>query len=90
MVLITESGTATSLAWWASLRVDGKSVVVATFSKTDSSLVVAARPSEAEAKAMFNAINQRILLKARTFDARGWSNSTRSQAPDDSAESRGE
>jgi hypothetical protein len=70
MVIITESGTATSLGWWASLRVEGKSVVVTTSSETDSLLVVAAFPSEAEAKAMFTAINQRISLKARRFDAR--------------------
>ncbi len=86
MVIITESGTATSLAWWASLRVEGKSVVVATSPESNSSLVVAALPSEAEAKAMFTAINQRMLLKARRFDAREWSDSACHQVHNDSVE----
>jgi hypothetical protein len=85
MVVITEAGMATCLGWWAQLRVEGKSVVVATSPEErwpESSLVVAELRSEGEAQAMFRSINQRILLKARTFDSREWPGSIRREGND--------
>jgi hypothetical protein len=89
LVLTTQSGLTTSLSWWAHMRVEGDSVVLASSSDDgwpDSSLVIAELSSDSEAKALFRTLNERILLKARTFDARDWPAPIRSQTSDDSAE----
>jgi hypothetical protein len=75
MLVIMQSGLATSLSRWAHMRVEGDLVVLLGPSKEGgpgSSLVVAELRSEGEAQAMFRTINQRILLKARRFDACDW------------------
>ena len=89
LVLVAQSGLRTSLSWWANMRVEVDAVVLSSSSKEgwpDSSLVVAELRSEEEARAMFGTISQRILLKARAFDARDWPPPIRSQSPEAAAE----
>ena len=89
LLVTTHLGLRTSLSWWANMRVEVDAVVLSSPSKEgwpDSSLVVAELSSEGEARAMFGTISQRILLKARTFDARDWPPPIRSQSPEAAAE----
>ena len=89
MVVLAQSGFTTSLAWWAHLRVEGNSVMLANSSEEglpDPCLVVAELSSDAEAKARFRTLNERILLKARTFDARDWAGLARDHTTEGSAE----
>jgi hypothetical protein len=70
LVVITQSGLGTSLFWWRHMHVDGDSLVLLATTEECSSVVVAQRPSEDDARELFDVVSQRIALKARRFDAR--------------------
>ena len=85
--MMTEGGTATSTKWWANIRVEGSSVILSSSHDDgwpDANLVVAELASMRAAKEMFRAIQDRIALKVRRFDASEWSEHAR-RDPDNSA-----
>ena len=74
MVVITTSGIVTRLDWWSTMKVDGRSIVLTPVGDPDPEavLVVASLSSEAEARALFRTVNDRITLGAGTFDVGDW------------------
>lgn len=73
LIVVTESGLTTSASWWANCRVEGNNVVLSGSHEggwPETNLIVAEHRSEAEARALFRKLNDRILLGAQWFDAR--------------------
>ena len=74
LLVVVESGVATSLDWWSQLKVSGDAVIlqVTPDEGPTHELMVAQLGALAEAQDMFAAINERVLLRARCFDVRDW------------------
>ena len=88
LTVMTEAGIATSTAWWAHVRIEGRSVVLSSSHDDgwpDHSLVVAQLASVSAARALFDIIKERRAVGARKFDAAAWPGLVSRYNSDDSA-----
>lgn len=74
LVLVAQSGMVTFLGWWSQLRVSGEAVILQGVADDHPVKVftVATLGAVADAQSLFAAINERVRLGARSFDARDW------------------